>query len=330
MSIDRKITDKVSVFPLGLGCMGLSEFYGQVDYKSSMDTIEQAINRGINFIDTADMYGRGLSEELVGRVINKFDREKLIISTKVGFVRDTEDVMKMRLDGRPEHIKAACEASLKRLGIESIDLYFLHRVDPDCPVEESIGAMKDLVQAGKIRNIGLSDTTFEQIERGCTVHPVAAYQGEYSLWHRMPETDGLIDKCEQEGIVFMPYCPLGRGFLAGELEDYDQLISEGDVRSDLPRFYRENFARNLALLEQLKRFCKRRNLSLAALALSWLLTKNNKIIPIVGMKQPEQVAENLAAVTNVSLGMDDMLELDELMPLNCAFGDAYPSDMEVR
>jgi aryl-alcohol dehydrogenase-like predicted oxidoreductase len=205
------------VFPMAIGCMGLAEFYGEINPYQSALTIKSALDAGIQLIDTADMYGQGLSERLVAEATRGMNRESYIISTKVGFVRNSDDVMQMSLNGNPNYIKKSCDESLKRLQTDYIDLYFLHRVDPNCPIEDSIGAMKDLIDMGKVRCIGLSDTTFENINKAMSVHTITAYQAEYSLLHRYPEQDGTLDFCRKHGITFMPYCPLGRGLLAEEI-----------------------------------------------------------------------------------------------------------------
>lgn len=315
------------VFPLAIGCMGLAEFYGPVDVTESIATIREAVEKGINLIDTADMYGRGLSEQCVAKAIAGY-RDKVIVSTKFGFVRDTENVMEMRLDGRPEYVKQACDASLQRLQLDYIDLYFLHRVDPNVPVEETMGALRDLVKAGKIRYIGLSDTSLDNIERAMKIHPVSAYQGEYSIWHRDPELD-LIPTCEKYDITFMPYCPLGRGFLAGEIQQFNALNDAQDVRGSLPRFYKENFTKNLKLLKNLEQFTNDKGIKLAQLALAWLLHRSSKIIPIVGMKKTWQVIENVQSA-NISLSQKEMEQLNQIMPIGCAVGEQYPVEMDVH
>jgi len=312
---------------IGIGTMGMVEFYGPTNDKQAAKALEHAISLGINFIDTADMYGRGHSEELISKLIDKQNRDKLIISTKCGFVRPSANLNDMYLDNSPAYIKKACEASLKRLKTDYIDIYFLHRIDGKTPIEDSIGTMKQLVQEGKIRYIGLSNTSIEIINAACSIHPITAYQEEYSLWHRFPE-ESLLATCKKLKINFIPYSPLGRGFLSGKIRSHEQIESH-DFRKTLPRFQSENLKKNLLLLNELQKIADDKNCTLAQLALAWLLTKDSTLVPIPGAKTAEQIQENWGAL-NVDLTSQDMERLNQIMPLDCAAGAAYPDNMAVK
>lgn len=315
-----------TVSALALGTMAMAEFYGRRSDASALHSLKAALDLGINFIDTADMYGRGLSEELVGKAISQSQHD-IVVSTKCGFVRPDEDINHMRLDGSPEYIKTACEQSLKRLNRDVIDVFFLHRVDPNVAVEESMGAMVDLIDAGKIKYIGLSDTTDENIERAVKVHPITAYQAEYSIWHREPEL-GLIDLLEKNSITFMPYSPLGRGFLSGNILKNEQLV-EGDFRKILPRFQKENIEKNNHLLSVLREIAQELSCSPAQLSLAWALSKSANIVPIPGPKSAAQVYESCGATT-VVLEQDMIARLEESMPVGSAFGEQYPTSMSAH
>ena len=256
------------VSAIGLGCMGMSEFYGPRDEAESIATLNHALDRGVDLLDTADMYGPYTNEELVGRAI-RGRRDEVVLATKFGFVRDPVDPGKREIDGRPARVREACEASLARLGVETIDLYYLHRADARVPIEETVGAMADLVAAGKVRWLGLSEVGVSTLERASAVHPIAALQSEYSLWTRDPE-DGVLDACRHLGIGFVPYSPLGRGFLTGAIRSPDD-FAEDDYRRNNPRFQGENFARNLALVDTVGRIAAEKDCTPAQLALAWVL-----------------------------------------------------------
>jgi aryl-alcohol dehydrogenase-like predicted oxidoreductase len=326
MSI-RKLGNKgPSVSGLGLGCMGLAEFYEKHDKKRAIETIQQALSMGINYFDTADMYGCGLSEEFLAEALGK-QGKNTVISSKFGFVRPNNNVMEMQLNGRPDYVIQACEKSLQRLKRDYIDIYYLHRIDPNVPIEETIGAMKLLVEAGKINFIGMSDASVDNLKRAHAVHPISSYQGEYSLWHRDPEQD-LLPACQQLGISFVPYSPLGRGFLTGKLVSVETFNSQ-DFRKVLPRFQTDNYFKNLNLLENLRNMAKSKNCTLAQLALAWLLAQSESIVPIPGGTSPEHIIENVAAL-HISLTPLELKKLDEYMPVGCAVGEAYPTLMEAH
>lgn len=327
---DRKIPVlSKSVFPIALGCMGLAEFYGTINNQQSIATIKIALERGINLLDTADMYGNGLSETLIAKAMAMFKRADILISSKVGFVRSDKDINHMQLNGDPDYIKKACDKSLQRLGTDYIDIYFLHRIDPNYPLQITLEAFIDLKKQGKIKSIGLSDTTLSQLQLATQIVEIAAYQSEYSIWHRDPEINGILELCQDHNISFMPYCPLGRGILAGELMQYADLANKDDVRKTFPRFYEENFPKNLKLIKKLQAFANMKSLTLAQVSLAWLLNKNKNIIPIAGMKAPKHVLENLISV-NIFFSQKDMQELESIMPQGCAHGEQYPDTMDVH
>lgn len=312
------------VSELGLGCMGMSMGYGPGNDPHSIDVIHRAIDLGVTLIDTADLYGWGHNEELIGRAI-KSQREKIILATKMGFVRrGEEEALDCYLDGSPAHVKEACEASLKRLGVDIIDLYYLHRVDPNTPIEDSISAMADLVKEGKIRHIGISEVTPETIRRAASVHPITAVQTEYSLWERYPEKE-IIPTCQELGIGFVAYSPLGRGFLTDKLNISE--LSDEDFRMLLPRFQGENFIANQRLLLELKEIAEEKQCSLSQLALAWILANPADIIPIPGTKRIKYLEENLGAV-DLTLTQEEMNLINEIFPMNIAHGDKYPAEFE--
>jgi aryl-alcohol dehydrogenase-like predicted oxidoreductase len=309
-----------TVSAIGLGCMGMSEFYGAHDDAESLRVLHHALDEGLNFLDTADMYGSGANERLVGKAI-RGRRDEVFLATKFGIVRDPNDSSNRRISGRPEYVRAACDASLQRLGVEHIDLYYQHRVDRDVPIEETVGAMADLVRAGQVRFLGLSEPSAQTIERAHAAHAITAVQSEYSLWTRDPE-DGILQTCERLGIGFVPYSPLGRGFLTGAIKSPDD-FEPGDFRHGNPRFQGENFAKNLALVDRVRELANARGCTPGQLALAWVLAQGEYIVPIPGTKRIKYLDENLGAV-DVSLSGDDLAAIDEIFPRDAAAGARYP------
>lgn len=314
----RRLRD-LDVSALGLGCMGMSEFYGPGDETSGIATIHRAIELGITFFDTSNMYGNGANEVLLGRAV-KGKRDKVVIATKFGIVRDPAVPTWRSINGTPEYARACCETSLKRLGVETIDLYYLHRADPKVPIEDSVGAMSELVQAGKVRTLGLSEVAPETLRRACAVHPITALQSEYSLWTREPE-DGVLAACRELGIGFVPFSPLGRGFLAGGLKSASALADD-DFRRTSPRFQGENFDRNLRLADALKAFAAEKGCTAAQVALAWLLTRGPDYVSIPGTKRVERLEENVGALT-VELTAADLARLEAMFPRDVAAGARY-------
>jgi aryl-alcohol dehydrogenase-like predicted oxidoreductase len=315
----RRLGQNLEVSALGLGCMGMSEFYGTADEGEAIATIHRAIELGVTFLDTADMYGPFTNERLVGRAIAD-RRDKVVLATKFGNERN-EDGSWVGINGRPEYVQKACDASLERLGTDYIDLYYQHRVDLDTPIEETVGAMKELVDAGKVRHLGLSEAGANTIRRANAVHPITALQSEYSLWTRDPE-DEILPTVRELGIGFVAYSPLGRGFLSGQIKSIDDL-DENDYRRSAERFQGDNFQKNLDLVTKIEEIASEKGVTPSQLALAWVLAQGEDIVPIPGTKRITYLEENIGAL-DVDLTQDDVRRIDEAFPMGATAGNRYP------
>ncbi len=322
--MDTRKLGNLTVSALGLGCMGMSDFYGGRDETESLATIDRALELGVTLLDTADMYGPYTNEELVGRALRGKARERIVLATKFGIVRGPRPEDR-GVNGNPDYIRKSIDGSLKRLGVDYVDLYQYHRVDPKTPIEDTVGAMGELVKAGKVRHIGLSEVSASTLRKAHSVFPIASVQSEYSLWSREPEVDGVLDACRELGIGFLAYSPLGRGFLTGQIKKFED-FAEDDYRRLSPRFQGENFSKNLDLVARISELAKARGAAPSQLALAWVLSRAPFVVPIPGTKRRTYLEENLNALA-LTLTADEAAQLEAAFPVGAAAGKRYPEAM---